>query len=93
MVPRGVFNSCAPAYTGRARQAGRSLSVSTMKQHSFNKAAGIIFLVIALLHLARVFYGFGAVINGWKVPMGLSWVTVIVASYLSYQGFQLAKHK
>ena len=93
MVPRGVFNSCAPAYTGRARQAGRSLSVSTMKQHTFNKAAGIVFLLATLVHLARIFYGWSASINGWTVRTELSWVVVLVAGYLSYYGFQLAKHK
>lgn len=62
-----------------------------MKQHTFNKTAGIIFLIIGLLHLARAIYGWDAVIGGFRVPLGFSWVVVLVAGYLALQGLQLAK--
>ena len=62
-----------------------------MKQHTFNRAASIIFLLIALVHLARIFYGWNASINGWSVPLLLSWVAVVVAFYLAYHGLHLSK--
>ncbi|OHA20526.1 MAG: hypothetical protein A2849_00850 [Candidatus Taylorbacteria bacterium RIFCSPHIGHO2_01_FULL_51_15] len=62
-----------------------------MKQRTFNQAAGTIFLVLGLLHLCRILQGWEAVINGWKAPMSLSYAVVIVAGYLSYHAFSLAK--
>lgn len=62
-----------------------------MKPQAFARAAGIIFLVIGLLHLTRAVYGWEAVINGWSVPIWLSFVIVLVAGYLALQGLQLAK--
>jgi len=62
-----------------------------MKQHTFNQAAGTIFAVLGLLHLFRIFQGWEAIINGWTVPMWLSWVVVFVAGYLAFHAFALAK--
>ncbi len=62
-----------------------------MKSQTFARAAGVVFLVIGLFHLARIFYGWSAVINGWTVPVWFSWVVVIVAAYLASQGRQLTK--
>lgn len=62
-----------------------------MKQQAFARTAGVIFLVIALLHLTRAMYGWEAAINGWSVPLWFSWVVVLVAGYFALQGMQLAK--
>ncbi len=62
-----------------------------MHQHTFNKTVGVIFLIVGLAHLARIFYGWKAVVNGWTVPVALSWVAVVVAAYLSYHAYQLGK--
>jgi hypothetical protein len=40
--------------------------------------------------LARIVFGWSAVIGGWSVPMWLSWVGIIVAGALAYFGFSLA---
>lgn len=69
------------------------INYTTLKQRAFNQAAGIVFLVLGLLHLFRIFQGWKAVINGWTVPMGLSWVVVFVAGYLAFHAFSLAKRK
>jgi hypothetical protein len=50
-----------------------------------------IFSLVALLHLARVVFGWSAVIGGWSVPMWLSWIALIVAGALAYFGFSLAR--
>lgn len=47
---------------------------------------GAIFLVIAALHLARILMGWEAGIAGWQIPLWVSWVGVVVAGYLGYQG-------
>ncbi|MDO8429933.1 MAG: hypothetical protein Q7S73_01025 [bacterium] len=48
----------------------------------FSKVAALVFGLITILHLARLFYGWGAVIGGWVVPMWLSWVAVLLAGLL-----------
>lgn len=62
-----------------------------MSHKSFFQVTGVVFGVIALLHLARLVWGWQAEIGGWSVPMWLSVVAVVVAGFLSYQGFKLSK--
>ena len=61
-----------------------------MKQDNFNRAAGIIFLAVAIVHLTRVVQGWHASIGGWSVPLWVSYVAVIVGAYLGYRGLKLA---
>ncbi|MBI1984731.1 MAG: hypothetical protein HYS60_01310 [Candidatus Wildermuthbacteria bacterium] len=62
-----------------------------MNQKTFLSAAGAIFLVISLLHLARAVFGWNAIIGGWAAPLWLSWLGLLVAGYLAYQAFTLSK--
>ena len=62
-----------------------------MDQKAFSLSAGIIFSLIALLHLLRVAFGWEAILEGWMVPMRVSWVAILIAAYLAYQGFRLGK--
>ncbi|KKU78348.1 MAG: hypothetical protein UY05_C0063G0006 [Candidatus Peregrinibacteria bacterium GW2011_GWA2_47_7] len=62
-----------------------------MKQKTFLTVVGIIFSVIAGLHLLRLFFRWEAVINNWSVPLWVSIVGVIVAGFLGYQGFRHSK--
>jgi len=62
-----------------------------MNQRSFSLVAGIIFIIIALLHLLRIIYGWEAVIGGWVVPKWISWVALAVASYLGFEGLRVSK--
>ena len=36
-----------------------------------------VFAGIALLHFARIYYDWSAIIGGWAVPMWLSWIAVM----------------
>ena len=62
-----------------------------MNQKTFLVVAAIIFLLISVLHLLRIIYGWSAVIGGWSVPTWVSWVALIVAVLLAYQAFRLSK--
>ena len=62
-----------------------------MSQKSFSLTAGVIFSLIALLHVLRLVFGWEAIIGGWAVPTWLSWVAMLIAGYLSYQGFRLSR--
>ena len=50
-----------------------------------------IFTIIAVLHLARIVYGWEAMIGGWEMPMWVSWLTVLVAGGLAVKGWKLRK--
>ena len=52
---------------------------------------GIIFGAIALTHLLRIFYGWRVLIGVILVPGWVSWVAVIVAGYLGYEGLRLSR--
>jgi hypothetical protein len=49
-----------------------------MSQKTFTIMASVIFGVVALFHLLRIFLGWPAVIGGWTVPMWLSWIGLVV---------------
>lgn len=60
-----------------------------MNKNTYLSLTGVVFALIALLHLARIIYGWEAMIGGWAVPMGLSWLALVVAGYLSWNAFSL----
>ena len=62
-----------------------------MTQRLFNRVAGAIFLVIAALHLLRLIFGWEAVIAGWPVPQGLSWIALFVSGFLTLTSFKLSR--
>ena len=60
-----------------------------MNQRSFSLLAGIIFTIIALLHVLQDHLRLGSVVEGWTVPKWISWVALIVSGYLGYEGLRL----
>ncbi len=62
-----------------------------MSQKTFLKTAGAIFMVIGALHVLRLLLGWEAVIGGWDVPRWVSGLAVVLAGYLGYTAFRLAK--
>ena len=62
-----------------------------MNQKTFSMVVGAIFVLIALLHLLRGIFKWEAVIAGITIPLVVSWIAVVVAAYLAYSAFTLAK--
>ena len=62
-----------------------------MNIRSYCRVSAIIFAVVALLHLARLFYGWTVIIDGATLPMFVSWVGLIVTGGLAYWGLQGAR--
>jgi len=62
-----------------------------MDKKTFLSITAVLFLIIAFLHVLRVFYGWQAVLGGYVLPMWISWLAVLMAGFLSYQGFMLGK--
>ena len=62
-----------------------------MDQKTFTGVAGVVFLLIAVLHALRIFYGWPAVIGTFAVPMWLSWAALVISGYLAYDAWQLKR--
>jgi hypothetical protein len=60
-----------------------------MDQKTFSILAGIIFAVVALFHLVRIYMGWSVEIEDWSVPMWLR-IGLVVAGGLAFFGFRLA---
>ena len=61
-----------------------------MNRQTFCIVAGVIFGVVALFHLLRIYMDWPVVIGDWSVPMGVSWIALVVAGLLAIWGLALA---
>ncbi len=62
-----------------------------MKEKSLFLIVGVIFGLIAILHLLRIIFGWGAIIGNFNVPMWFSYIALALSGYLSYSAFRLYK--
>ena len=51
----------------------------------------MLFSLIALLHAIRLAYGWHVTIGDIVVPVWVSWIGLVIAAYLAYEGFRLSK--
>jgi hypothetical protein len=61
-----------------------------MDQKAFSIAAGVVFAVVALFHLVRIYMGWSVIIGDWSVPMWMSWIGLVIAGGLAFFGLSLA---
>jgi len=64
-----------------------------MDQRTFNLVAGMIFAIVTLLHIVRLYMGWPVVIDTWSAPAWLSWIGCVVGGILSYSGFRLYSNR
>jgi hypothetical protein len=64
-----------------------------MDAKAFSMVAGVIFAVVALLHLVRIFMQWTVVIGDWSVPKSVSWVALIVSGGLALLGLRLGQRE
>ena len=64
-----------------------------MDAKTFSLVAGVIFAVVALLHLVRIFEEWPVAIGDWSVPKSVSWVALIIAGGLALLGFRLGQRE
>lgn len=62
-----------------------------MSQKVYSFIAGVIFLLVAILHGSRLGFGWEAVVGGWVVPMWISWGGLVAALILAYLGFKFSR--
>lgn len=55
--------------------------------------AAIVLGLAALLHLTRVFAGWGLIIGNWVAPPWLSIIAFLIAGPLSYKLYVMSKNK
>ena len=60
-----------------------------LDQKTFVLLAGVVFAIVALAHLLRIFMGWPIVIDTWTVPMWLSWIALVIAGGLGFYGLSL----
>jgi hypothetical protein len=59
-----------------------------MDQKTYNTITAVVFLIVALLHLLRIIFGWSAEIGGVTIPMWVSWLALLVSAALAYFGFR-----
>jgi len=64
-----------------------------MDAKTFSLMAGVIFAVVALFHLVRIFVQWTVVIGDWSVPKSVSWIALIVAGGLALLGLRLGQRE
>jgi hypothetical protein len=57
---------------------------------AYLRISGVIFGIVALVHVARLAYGWPAEVAGWAVPLWVSWAGMVVAGALCIWAFRLA---
>ncbi len=62
-----------------------------MTQQTYSLTTGVIFLAIAILHLVRLVLGWRVFIAGAAMPLWASWMALIFAGFLAYQGIGLSR--
>jgi hypothetical protein len=62
-----------------------------MSQKTFCFVAGLIFLIVAIGHAMRLAFRWEAMIGGWIVPVWMSWVAVLLAGYLAFEGLRKSR--
>jgi hypothetical protein len=60
------------------------------RERAYLFAAGVLFAIVAVAHLMRLFASASLNLGGFEVPLWLSWVGVAVTGYLSYASFRFA---
>ena len=64
-----------------------------MSQKTFSLVAGLIVLLIAVMHVLRLAFTWEVVLNSWSVPMWVSVVAMVIAAYLAFEGLKLGRRR
>ncbi len=62
-----------------------------MNKKPFAALAGWVFVVIAALHATRILNAWHVEVNGFPVPMWVSWAAIAAAGYLAYVAFRVTR--
>jgi len=65
--------------------------ISEKYHKTYHNIVALIFTAVAVLHGARIVYGWQAFVGGAAIPFWVSWVALIISIYLAYRGFSFTK--
>jgi len=65
----------------------------TSNEKTFHMVAGVVFAIVAILHLLRVIFGLNFVLGSWSAPYWLNALGAVLTGFLSYISFYLAREK
>jgi hypothetical protein len=58
-----------------------------LNRKTYMTLTATLFLVVAIVHLLRIIFGWQVEIGGLSIPFWVSWLGVLVAGVLAYFGF------
>ena len=58
-----------------------------MNRKTYMTVTATLFVVVAIMHLLRIIFGWQAEISGLNIPFWVSWLGVLVAGALAHLGF------
>jgi uncharacterized membrane protein YozB (DUF420 family) len=64
-----------------------------MSHKTFSLVAGLIFLLVAVVHALRLVFGWHVTFGGWTVPMWVSALALLIAAYLAFEGLKLGRRR
>ena len=59
-----------------------------MDQRAYNTITAVLFLIMALVNLLRIIFGWPTQIGGLNIPIWVSWLALVVTGALAYFGFR-----
>ncbi len=62
------------------------------REHTYLLIVGVVFTLVAVAHMWRLFSSADLSVMGWGVPLWLSWFGVAMAAFLAYTSFRFALH-
>jgi hypothetical protein len=62
-----------------------------MRLKTFSLVAGLVFLLIAVMHVLRLALKWEVVLDGWSVPMWVSVIAIVITAYLAFESLKLSK--
>ena len=62
-----------------------------MRHGAFLLVCSSLFTLIAVVHVLRLMYGWRVTLGEWTIPVWVSWVGLLIAGYLAYEGFRLTR--
>jgi hypothetical protein len=62
-----------------------------MRQKTFSLVVGLIFLLVAVMHVSRLALKWEVVLNDWSVPMWASAIAIVITAYLAFESVKLSR--
>jgi hypothetical protein len=59
-----------------------------MSKQAYALVSCLIFLLVAVAHVVLLVWQWDVIVEGWHVPAWASVVAIVVAGYLSFEGFR-----